>query len=122
MVVSYSKMKIQWNNEKVIQFIEDYRNEEVLWNIILREYKGDKEKREACLKLADQYECPEEMVKKKIKNIRTVFHKEHQQITKKRIGSAIDSFKKWLTIYNYRMYICKMKVLSLLLQQNLEQF
>lgn len=73
---------MEWSNEKTVQFIEDYRNAPELWNVTLREYKNNKQKMDTFKRLANQYECSVDEVKKKIKNLRSAFHRERKRLQK----------------------------------------
>lgn len=87
---------MEWCNEKYLDFIEDYRKSEVLWDVRNSNYKNNRVKRDVLLGLAQKYNSDEDSVKKKIKNLRSAFHREHNRLTNKKSGSgSTKESKKW---------------------------
>lgn len=86
---------MEWSQEKVCDFIEEYRALEVLWNIRLPEYKNNKAKLDAHQKLSQKFNCDVAFIKKKIKNLRTSFRREHKNMTEKKSGSSGSKKNKW---------------------------
>ena len=69
-----------WTQEKTIEFVEAYRHLTVLWDISLPEYKNNQTKLDALRGLAEKFNCDVVMLKKKIKNLRTAFRREHKSL------------------------------------------
>ncbi|XP_047499741.1 uncharacterized protein LOC125046132 isoform X4 [Penaeus chinensis] len=86
---------MNWSQEKNIEFIEEYRKLSVLWDVRLQEYKNNQAKLDALRGLAEKYNCDVEMLKKKIKNLRTAFRREHKRLTQKKSGSSPIKTGKW---------------------------
>ncbi|KAJ8880517.1 hypothetical protein PR048_016987 [Dryococelus australis] len=81
--------KMEWSNEKPVQFIEDYRSVSQLWDVTLGDYKNNKLKFDTLKQLSNQYDCSVGEVKK-IKNLRSAFHREHRRLQK---GSSASPMK-----------------------------
>ena len=73
--------KMNWSQEKTVEFIEEYRKLAVLWDIRLQEYKNNQATLDALRGLADEFNCGVEMLKKMIKNLRTAFRRELKSST-----------------------------------------
>ncbi|KAK3860557.1 hypothetical protein Pcinc_033398 [Petrolisthes cinctipes] len=86
---------MSWSQEKTADFIESYRNSQVLWDIRLKDYKNNLVKLDALRLLAEQYQCDVATVKRKIKNLRTAFRREHNIRTRKKSGSSPIKKSKW---------------------------
>lgn len=88
---------MEWCNEKYLDFIEDYRKSEVLWDVRNSNYKNNRVKSVVLLALAQKYNLDEDGIKKKIKNLRSAFHREHHRLTNKiKSGSGSNKeIKKW---------------------------
>nr|CAI5823421.1 unnamed protein product [Callosobruchus analis] len=87
---------MEWCNQKYLDFIEDYRKCEVLWDVRNSKYKNNRIKRDYLLGLARKYDLVEDDIKKKIKNLRSAFHREHNRIVNKKSGSGFtNDNKKW---------------------------
>lgn len=69
---------MEWNTQKVLNFIEDYRRNDILWNIKNSNYRNIRMKIDVLNNLAEKYSTAINDVKKKIKNLRTAFHREHK--------------------------------------------
>lgn len=87
---------MEWCSEKYLDFIQDYRKCEVLWDVRNSNYKNNRVKRDVLLGLAQKYNLDEETIKKKIKNLRSAFHREHNRLYNKKSGSGSSKdSKKW---------------------------
>ncbi|CAH2095126.1 unnamed protein product [Euphydryas editha] len=58
---------MEWNNEKYVELIEEYRKCEILWDVRNANYKNNRMKRDVLLGLAEKYNLNEESVKKKLR-------------------------------------------------------
>ncbi|KAJ4433824.1 hypothetical protein ANN_16136, partial [Periplaneta americana] len=67
------------NKEITLNFIEDYRSFEVLWNPKLREYRNKDMRGEALQEMSIRYQTDVNSVKNKIKSLRSYFCKEHHK-------------------------------------------
>lgn len=79
------------NNEETLQFIEDYRSHECLWNVRSKSYTNKTKRNDACSELAKKYNTTEKGVRNKIKSLRSYFSKEHQKLSAKKSGAGTDS-------------------------------
>ncbi|KAK7079453.1 hypothetical protein SK128_023808, partial [Halocaridina rubra] len=86
---------MNWSQEKTVKFIEAYRKLAVLWDIRLTANKNNHAKLDALLGLAEKFNCDVPMVKKKIKNLRTVFRREHKNLIQRKCGSSSMKRSKW---------------------------
>ena len=78
---------MNWSQEKKIEFIEEYRKVVVLWDIRMEEYKNNHAKLGALRGLANKFNCDAAFVKK-IKNLRSDFCREHENLSQKKSGSS----------------------------------
>ena len=101
---SVESNKMSWSQEKTVEFIKEYRKLVVLWDIRLEEYKNNHGKLGAQRKLAKRFDCDVAMVKKKIKNLRTAFRREHRGVTKKKSESSPIKRSKWFA-YDLLMFL-----------------
>lgn len=88
-------LKMEWNTEKTINFIEDYHNSTELWDNTSISYKNNKIKQDRLHQLATKYECTILDLKHKIKNLRSAFHRERKRLEGKKSGSSPSQEKKW---------------------------
>ncbi|XP_066978153.1 uncharacterized protein [Macrobrachium rosenbergii] len=95
---------MNWSQEKTVEFIEEYRKLAVLWDIRLTEYKNNHGKLDALRGLAEKFSCDVAQVKKKIKNLRTAFRREHKSLTQKKSGSSPIKGSKWFA-YDLLIFI-----------------
>lgn len=86
---------MEWSNEKTILLIEDYHNSPELWNNKINEYKDIRVKNDKLKQLADKYNCTVSEIKKKIKNLRSAFHRERKKLLSKKSGSSPNKRGKW---------------------------
>uniref|UniRef100_A0A2H1WPE5 SFRICE_036338 n=1 Tax=Spodoptera frugiperda TaxID=7108 RepID=A0A2H1WPE5_SPOFR len=88
-----------WTNERTLEFIEQYKNKPVLWDIIHIIYGSNKIKRhDALLEIANSFEITKEEVEKKMKNLQTTFSKENKKVKDSlRSGAGRDEIyvSKW---------------------------
>ena len=54
--------KMNWSQEKTVEFIEEYRKLAVLWDIRLQEYKNNQATLDALRGLEDEFNCDVEML------------------------------------------------------------
>ncbi|XP_048111573.1 uncharacterized protein LOC125302447 [Alosa alosa] len=103
----------QWSEEKVKRLISFYSGHEYLWNPRAELYKNRDIKKKAlqelCQQLTDELTViNEEDVKKKFKNLRTVFTREHSMVLKSnKFGTAADEVyvPKW-RYYQVLSFLC----------------
>lgn len=88
----------RWGDEKTLQFVILYRNNECLWNPRIPEYKNNIARNNAYQDILTNMDDPNltlKIIKTKIKNLRSVYHSELKKIeSSKRSGSGTD------TVYN----------------------
>lgn len=94
---------MEWNIQKTTLFIEDYHTSPELWNNKSASYKDRNVKSDKLKLLATKYECSVDELKKKIKNLRSAFHREHKRITKPKSGSSPKK-EKWFA-YNLLTFL-----------------
>ncbi|XP_073956163.1 uncharacterized protein isoform X1 [Choristoneura fumiferana] len=85
---------MEWTNEKYLRFIDDYKKASVLWDIRNPDYKNNSKKRSVVAGLAQKYCVEDGALKKKIKNLRSAFHREHHRLTNRK-GGSVDESRKW---------------------------
>ncbi|XP_063364480.1 uncharacterized protein LOC134653107 [Cydia amplana] len=86
---------MEWTNEKLLNFIKDYRKCKVLWDIRNPNYnKHNIKKRKILIAFGQKYGMDEGSVRKKIKNLRSAFHREHHRLTSK-MKDESDDVRKW---------------------------
>ncbi|XP_063536629.1 uncharacterized protein LOC134746231 [Cydia strobilella] len=87
---------MEWTNEKLLNFINDYRKCKVLWDIRNPNYKHNSKKRKILIAFGQKYGMDEGSVRKKIKNLRSAFHREHHRLTSKmKDDHESDDVRKW---------------------------
>lgn len=86
---------MNWSQDKTVEFIEEYRRHVALWDIRLEEYRNIHAKLNAQQWLAKKFDCDVVMVKKKINNLRTAFHREHKNLTQSKFGRFPNKRSKW---------------------------
>ncbi|XP_061716396.1 uncharacterized protein LOC133524416 isoform X2 [Cydia pomonella] len=85
-----------WSNEKLLNFINDYKKCKVLWDIRNPNYKHNNKKRKILIAFGQKYGMDEGSVRKKIKNLRSAFHREHHRLTSKmKDDHESDEVRKW---------------------------
>ena len=85
---------MNWWQEKTVEFIE-YMKRAILWDIRLTGYTDNQAKLDALRGLADKFKCDLATVKKRIKNLRNAFRREHKSQTQKKSGSSPINRSKW---------------------------
>jgi hypothetical protein len=89
---------MEWTNDKVISLIELYRNQPVLWDCRLKEYKDRKKRHDALMQIAVSFGVGEEEVERKLKNLICHFSREtkkERDSTKRGAGSDAVYKSKW---------------------------
>lgn len=87
-----------WSQVKTLEFIEMYKEHDVLWNTKRQDYKDKEKKHNAWKCLADSFGINCQEAKTKINNLRTQFSSESMKMEKaNRSGAAGPSeiSKKW---------------------------
>lgn len=74
---------MEWSHDEILLFIEDYRSNELLWDPKTADYKDNKKKTIVIRNLAKKYNMTEDFIRKKIKNLRSAFHREHKTLMNK---------------------------------------
>lgn len=87
---------MEWKIEETTHFIEDYHNSPELWDNRSVVYRDNKLKYDKLSLLASKYNCSVTDIKKKIKNLRSAFHRERNKLeTSKKSGSSPSKKKTW---------------------------
>ncbi|XP_047991112.1 uncharacterized protein LOC125230123 isoform X1 [Leguminivora glycinivorella] len=87
---------MEWTNEKLLSFINDYRKCKVLWDIRNPNYKHNGNKRKILITIGQKYGMDEGSVRKKIKNLRSAFHREHHRLMNKiKDDHESEDVRKW---------------------------
>jgi broad specificity polyphosphatase/5'/3'-nucleotidase SurE len=76
---------MEFSNEKTLEFIEDYKQYEILWNSRDKEYKNNRKKRDVSALLAEKCFASVTDLKTKIKTHRSSFHLEHRKLCKNKV-------------------------------------
>jgi hypothetical protein len=76
---------MEWNKDQCLQFIEDYRLYPELWPSTDKDYKNKQKRTDALQKLAQKYSSDSKGILKKIKSLRSYFHKEHSKVLNKKV-------------------------------------
>lgn len=87
-----------WTNERTLEFIEQYKNKPLLWDIVHNDYRNKIKRHDALLELANSFEVTKEETEKKIKNLQTTFSIENKKVKdSKRSGAGRDEIycSKW---------------------------
>lgn len=91
---------MEWNIEKTALFIEDYHNSPELWNN-KSSFKDNKLKNDKLKQLASKNDCSVLKIKKKIKNLRTAFHRERKKLQKLKKSDSSPKKKNGLPMMNF---------------------
>lgn len=86
---------MDWTIEATSKLIELYHSNEILWNHSLTEYKNNNKKVDVLKEMSTSLGCDVPEVKKKIKNLRSQFHREHKMMYKTSSGQAAPAKTKW---------------------------
>lgn len=82
---------MEWTEEKVITLIDKYRENEVLWNVKLTDYRNKNKKNDAWERLATEMKCSRVEIEKKMKTLLAQFRRERQKAEKmKKSGTGTD--------------------------------
>lgn len=74
------------SKRKILQFIQDYKYHEVLWNHKHKYFNNKLKRKEALMDLAAKYKISATLAKKKINSLRSYFCKEHQKVMNRKNG------------------------------------
>ena len=77
---------MDWNTEKTLDFVEEYRMCSVLWHSLDQNYKNRQMRSNALQELRTKYLLDSKSVLNKIKSLRSYFHREHTKVLKKKSG------------------------------------
>jgi hypothetical protein len=80
---------MELSNDKTSEFIEDYRQYEILWNSRDKEYKNSRKKRNILALLAEKYCASFTGIKTKNKTQCNSFHCEHKKLCKNQVDQEI---------------------------------
>jgi len=78
------------DHTKTLAFIENYRSFAALWDVNHKDYANKIKRNDAFNALATNYKMSVKEVRNKIKSLRSHFAKEHQKVTEKKSGAAVD--------------------------------
>ncbi|XP_065359595.1 GATA zinc finger domain-containing protein 7 isoform X2 [Calliphora vicina] len=72
--------RIEWSRATILDFIEDYRRQRVLWDPNTKGYHIKQTKYEALKLLGHKYGAEIRSIRSKIKSLRSSFHREHGKV------------------------------------------
>ncbi|XP_037811926.1 myosin-G heavy chain isoform X1 [Lucilia sericata] len=72
--------RIEWSRATILDFIEDYRRQRVLWDPNTKGYHIKQTKYEALKLLGQKYGAEIRSIRSKIKSLRSSFHREHGKV------------------------------------------
>lgn len=72
--------RIEWSRATILDFIEDYRRQRVLWDPNTKGYHIKQTKYEALKTLGYKYGAEIRSIRSKIKSLRSSFHREHGKV------------------------------------------
>lgn len=72
--------RIEWSRAIILDFIEDYRRQRVLWDPNTKGYHIKQTKYEALKLLGQKYGAEIRSIRSKIKSLRSSFHREHGKV------------------------------------------
>lgn len=72
--------RIEWSRATILDFIEDYRRQRVLWDPNTKGYHIKQTKYEALKSLGQKYGAEIRSIRSKIKSLRSSFHREHGKV------------------------------------------
>ncbi|KAH8296434.1 hypothetical protein KR054_005998 [Drosophila jambulina] len=72
--------RIEWSRSTILNFIEDYRRQRVLWDPNTKGYHIKQTKYEALKLLSGKYGTEIRSIRSKIKSLRSSFHREHGKV------------------------------------------
>lgn len=91
-------MKMEWSNERVLTFIELYRDRPILWNCRLQIYKDRNKRHDALKEIAVFLGTTKDEVERKLKNLLSHFAREikkEKEAVKSGSGSEEVYKSKW---------------------------
>ncbi|XP_017060031.1 homeobox protein cut [Drosophila ficusphila] len=72
--------RVEWSRSTILNFIEDYRRQRVLWDPNTKGYHIKQTKYEALKLLSHKYGTEIRSIRSKIKSLRSSFHREHGKV------------------------------------------
>ncbi|XP_055907855.1 uncharacterized protein LOC129942805 [Eupeodes corollae] len=72
--------RVEWSRNTILEFIEDYRGFNVLWDPNTKGYHIKQVKYEALKNLSRKYSTEVRVIRSKIKSLRSSFHREHGKV------------------------------------------
>jgi len=72
--------RVEWSRSTILNFIEDYRRQRVLWDPNTKGYHIKQTKYEALKLLSQKYGTEIRSIRSKIKSLRSSFHREHGKV------------------------------------------
>ncbi|XP_055856298.1 uncharacterized protein LOC129919450 [Episyrphus balteatus] len=72
--------RVEWSRNTILEFIEDYRSFNVLWDPNTKGYHIKQVKYEALRQLSRKYGTEVRVIRSKIKSLRSSFHREHGKV------------------------------------------
>ncbi|KAG5849794.1 hypothetical protein ANANG_G00075490 [Anguilla anguilla] len=82
------QMEFPWNRLRVLELIDLYKIEDVLWNISNRDYHNKAMRQAALVRLSAKLAAPVHEVNKKLMNLRTYYSKELAKVKRSRVRAA----------------------------------
>ncbi|XP_068083607.1 uncharacterized protein [Anabrus simplex] len=79
---------MEWSKADTLRLIADYESLEALWNIHSVQYKNKDIRNDALRLLAHTYACTVGDISKKVYNLRSQFHREHEKVLRSRKALA----------------------------------
>lgn len=83
---------------EILNFIEDYRRYPILWNISDKDYNNRERRRITLQKLSAKYFLDTKSILKRIKCLRSYFHREHNKVQQKNVESSWFAYNPLLFI------------------------
>ncbi|XP_017133919.1 mediator of RNA polymerase II transcription subunit 2 [Drosophila elegans] len=81
--------RVEWSRSTILNFIEDYRRQRVLWDPNTKGYHIKQTKYEALKLLSHKYGTEIRSIRSKIKSLRSSFHREHGKVLSGRSRGVI---------------------------------
>ncbi|EDW41078.1 homeobox protein cut [Drosophila sechellia] len=81
--------RVEWSRSTILNFIEDYRRQRVLWDPNTKGYHIKQTKYEALKLLSQKYGTEIRSIRSKIKSLRSSFHREHGKVLSGRSRGVI---------------------------------
>ncbi|XP_039751786.1 uncharacterized protein LOC120627805 [Pararge aegeria] len=93
------------DKDKTLEFIDDYQTCRILWDQNNIDYTNKKKRYGALTALGQKHNLDVQMVKNKIKSLRSYFSKEHQKVIKNSGGASGESYQSSWFAYNSLLFI-----------------